>query len=160
MVSVVRSENNDEQFATKRTIPKLELYTWLIALSELCLGINCFAGYFYSGYKVLLIFAIPCVLAIPFSIRDPRKTMRDIGRVFGQLVVTTFVTIFIAERLSISSLYFYLLVEAILGAVVIAVILNKSGYRLSEQKTVADWLATIITDMIVQKTREKRNKKH
>lgn len=148
-----------EQFATKKTIPKLELYTWLIALSELCLGINCFAGYFYSGDKVLLIFAIPCVLAIPFSIRDPRKTMRNVGRVFSQLVVTAFVTTFIAEKLSISKLYFYLLVEAMVGVVVIAVILNKSGYRLSEQKTMADWISEILTDWIIQSTKAKRNKK-
>ena len=155
----MEKSNNYEQLATKRTIPKIELYTWLIALSELSLGINCFAGGIYSGYKVLLIFSIPCLLGVLFSIRDPRKNMRDLGRVFCQILVTLLVTIFIAEKLDISKLYYYLITEAILGATVIVIVLNRNGYRISEQKTIIDWISVIITDMIVEHARKKKNKK-
>lgn len=70
--------------ATTRNIPNLYLYTKIIGLSFLSIGINCLITFFYlrfaveSEYSILmLMLGVVMLVLAPIAMIDDRKEMRD-----------------------------------------------------------------------------------
>jgi len=94
----VKKEYDD--LANRRNIPNLDLYTKLIGLSYISMGINMLIVYlslieetmeFKEG---MLILSIVMFVMAPVAMTDPRKTMRNLFTVVITAIMLMVITIF------------------------------------------------------------------
>jgi predicted membrane protein len=75
---------------SKRNIPHLDLYTWMIGLSEAIMIINCFLTLVFIHFedKYLTILSIVFLITAPMSVVDERKSERGLGAVVRYIFLT------------------------------------------------------------------------
>lgn len=115
-----------DDWANKRTIPNLELYTKLIGIYYSSIATNYLFAFFYGKYVlhteiagVLLAFSLLMFLMTPIAMTDPQKGNRDLTKVVLSGFMHGMCTIIIAVAIKFWILLLLYVLEVLIVMIVI-----------------------------------------